>query len=206
LKIFPLACGIGLSSQANASLVTLQSLDINRSFDYSDGFKTYWNANATGLNAPDVFEVDAFENIRSGGDNFNLLTIEFDLKSTSLFNVFAGLDAHYGAEIYINDALEYKDLWWSNNWSHKSVVELENTVLSAGKNVVNLFWAESCCNGPNTVRFSFNNAEPVYLSSSSLVSAITAAPIANSIALVGLGLMGLIGLGNRRKAKPLRKA
>jgi hypothetical protein len=192
-----------LSSQANASLVTLQSLDINRSFDYSDGFKTYWNANATGLNAPDVFEVDAFENIRSGGDNLNLLTIEFNLKSTSLFKVFAGLDAHYGAEIYINNALEYseyKDLWWSNNWSHKSVVELENTVLSAGKNVVNIFWAESCCNGPNSVRFSFYNAEPVYLSSSSLDSAITAA---NSIALVGLGIMGL---GNRRKAKPLRKA
>lgn len=193
-----------LSSYASASLVTLQSLDISSSFEYSDSFKTYWDANASGENAPNILEVETFENIRTGGHHLNLLTIEFDLTSNSLFSVFAGLDAHYGAEIYIAEQLahsEYTDLWWSKNWEHSSVVELENTLLSAGRNVVEIFWAESCCNGPNSVMFSLDNLDPMYLNASSLDFATTEVSAPNDFALMALGLCGLIGLSSRKVCK-----
>jgi hypothetical protein len=193
-----------LSSHANASLVTLQSLDINRSFDYSDSFKTYWNNNALGINAPDVLEVDTFEDIRTGGDKLNLLSIEFDLTSDTLFSFFAGLDAHYGAEIYIDNELihsVYADLWWSKNWNHRSVVTLEDALLSTGQKLVEIFWAESCCNGPNSVMFAFNNEAPQFLTKSALDLATTEVSAPTNIALMGLGLLGLIGLSGRKKIK-----
>lgn len=191
-----------LSSHANASLVTLQSLDISRTFEYSDSFKTYWNTYALGINTPDVLEVDTFENIRTGGHKLNLLSIEFDLTSDTLFSVFAGLDAHYGAEIYIDDELvfsEYTDLWWSKNWNHRSVVTLEDTLLSAGQKVVEIFWAESCCNGPNSVMFSIDEVDPMYLNVSSLNLATAEVSAPKSLAIMGLGLFGLIGLSSRKK-------
>jgi hypothetical protein len=191
-----------LSSQANASLVTLQSLDINRSFDSSESFKTYWNNNALGINAPDVLEVDTFEDIRTGGDNLNLLTIKFDLTFDTLFSIFAGLDAHYGAEIYIDNELihsVYADLWWSKNWNHRSVVSLEDKLLSPGQKLVEIFWAESCCNGPNSVMFSIDNKDPMYLSASSIDAATIEVSDPNSFALMGLGLIAVVGLGRRKK-------
>jgi hypothetical protein len=190
------------SSHANASLVTLKSLDISNAFEYTDSFKTYWNTHALGVNAPDVLEFDTFENIRTGGHSLNLLSIEFDLTSDSLFSVFAGLDAHYGAEIYVDNELvysEYTDLWWSKNWNHISVVELENRLLTAGQKVVEVFWAEACCNGPNSVMFSLDNVDPMYLSVSALDTATIEVPTPNNFAFMALGLLGLIGLSTRKK-------
>jgi hypothetical protein len=191
-----------LSSQANASLVTLESMDISRSFEYSDTLKTYWNNNAFDINAPDVLEVDTFENIRTGGHSLNLLSIEFDLASDTLFSVFAGLDAHYGAEIYVDNELVhsvYANLWWSKNWNHRSVVTLENRLLSTGQKLVEIFWAESCCNGPNSVMFSINNKDAMFLSASSLGLATTEVSAPSNFALMGLGLITVIGLSRRRK-------
>lgn len=190
-----------LSCHATASLVTLQSLSIDKSFKYPNGFKTYWDTNTLGLNAPDVIEVDTFKNIRTGGYKLNLLSIEFDLPSHALFSVFGGLDAHYGADIYVDNELvfsKYVDLWWGENWNHRSVVELENTLLSAGQNVIDIFWAESCCNGPNSVRFSIDKMEPIYLNVNSLNFATTEISGPNNIALMALGLFGLIGLSSKK--------
>jgi hypothetical protein len=193
-----------LSSYANASLVTLQSLDINNTFDHSVNFKSYWDANAGTKSDPTLLEFETFENIRTGGHHLNLLSIEFDLNSDALFSIFAGLDAHYGAEIYIQEELvysEYANLWWNNNWEHMHVIELPNTMLSAGRNLVEVFWAESCCNGPNSVMFAFDNEEPLFLNLRVLNTEAAKVSAPKSLALMGLGLFGLIGLSNKKKIK-----
>ena len=81
------------------------------------------------------------------------------------------------------------------------MIALENVALQAGQKVMEIFWAESCCNGPNSVMFSFNNAEPQYLNNTSLQSAIPAVSAPKGLSLIIMGLLCVLVLNARRKAK-----
>lgn len=204
LMMLGLLLTLSLSTHTQATLVTLQSIKIDNTFDNLNDFKSYWQSNILSANQPEIYENDNFENIKTGGYNLNLLSINFELPFATIFSLFAGLDAHYGAEIYIDHPLVYAnndDLWWRKNWNNKDVVELENVPLSAGQKSIDIFWAESCCNGPNSVMFTFNNAQPVFLNSSALQDALLKVPAPNGITLFTLGLLLLIGLSANKKRK-----
>lgn len=193
-----------LSTHTQAALVTLQSIKIDNTFENLNGFKSYWQNNILNASQAVSYENDNFENIKTGGYNLNLLSINFELAGTSMFSFFAGLDAHYGAEIYIDNTLVYTnddDLWWSKNWNNKDVVELENLSLSAGQKAIDLFWAESCCNGPNSIMFSFDDAAPLYLSNASLKSAIPSVAAPTGLSLIIIGVFCLLLVKIQRKAK-----
>ncbi|MGJ8680782.1 CCXG family PEP-CTERM protein [Paraglaciecola sp.] len=187
---------IFLCCHTHASLVTHQSIDIENNAVFADSFKTYWQTHLSGASPIVTYEEDPFHQIDTGKAKLNLLSIMFELQSETIFSVYAGLDAHYGAEIYINNALvhtKYEDLWWKTNWSNKDVIKIENTLLPAAENVIEIFWAESCCNGPNSVMFSFDDAQSQYLSTASLKLAIPAKVEAPpGLSFVIIGLLGLL--------------
>lgn len=204
LMMLGLLLTLSLSGNTQATLVTLQSIKIDNTFENLNGFKSYWQNNILNASQPTSYENGNFENIKTGGYNLNLLSINFALPGSAMFSLFAGLDAHYGAQIYIDDSLVYTnddDLWWSRNWNNRDVVELENISLTPGQKAIDIFWAESCCNGPNSVMFAFDNAQPVFLNSSALQDAIPEVAAPNGVTLLAFGLLVLIGLSANKKHK-----
>ncbi|MCF2949657.1 CCXG family PEP-CTERM protein [Paraglaciecola aquimarina] len=192
-----------VTSNTQAALISLQSLSINNTFDAANGFKAYWQNQTFNASQPIYYENINFENIKTGGYSLNLLSISFELPLPITFSILAGLDAHHGADIYVNDTMTYSnndDLWWSKKWPHKDVVELEQIPLLAGLNSIDIFWAESCCNGPNSVMFSVDNALPIFLSGTALQSEIPQVSAPNNLTLFALGLCLLIWFSR----KPLK--
>lgn len=107
---------------AGASLITLQSLDISNRFALSSGqsFSQYWDIYAAGVNSPQISQLEEFSHFRTGKNTLNLLRIEVSVfGSDTTLDLFAGLDAHYGIEVYINGSsvfAQYQDFWWQRNW------------------------------------------------------------------------------------------
>lgn len=190
-----------IGQNANAGIVTLASIDINNSFTQSSNqtFQDYWINNSLGADAPTEIAFDTFTNIPTGNNKLNLLSIEISVPNdSSTLNLSAALDAHYGAEAYLNGVgifTEYQDLWWQRDWQHSDVVTLAGISLANQTNLIEIFWAERCCNGPNSVMFSLNNNSPALLSE----SALNAAMEVHAPATLSLFMVGLFGLLKRRR-------
>jgi hypothetical protein len=185
-----------LSGSAGASAISLQSLNIDNSFRNVDNFSQYWQTYATGMNVPSMQSLEVFENVRTGNNSLNRLSIEFDVTSAAELSLTFGLDAHYGAEVYIDNQQaysEYSDLWWSRNWNHGDVFSIDNRVFEAGPHLIEVFWAEACCNGVNSILLSTDENPPVLLSASNLNAAVTqvSAPDTSSIFMLGFMTIAL---------------
>ena len=213
-----LALLLGLSifcSSSYAANIRYETRDIDKNFSNKDFLGT-WKSMTNDIRS---ITLDSFTNIKSGNKRLSLLTINFDLTQNDNWSIKAGLDAGYGAAIYVNDIMvdeRLSDLWWRHQWDHKSVFSVDNIDLTAGLNTIKTLWAEDCCNGSSSIRFSNNSREMVMLTTENLAAAeqtnlaeaklrtqnliVASVPEPSTLAIFTLGIMGLAS--RRLKKQP----
>lgn len=186
------------AANASATLITLETRDINQTFDQNNLLGS-WEQSTAGI----ANSIDSFNGVATGKKKLNMLTIDLNLKSNGTWTFEGGLDATYGAVLFVNGNLvdsRSDDLWWSNNWNNNDVFKVDNVALISGNNVVQLLWAENCCNGTSSVRFSEATGQANILTVENIngVNNINPAsiPEPTSIAIFGLAIVGLV---TRRK-------
>ncbi|MCJ8295130.1 MAG: CCXG family PEP-CTERM protein [Colwellia sp.] len=180
------------AANASATLITLETRDINKYFNKADLLSS-WNKST----ASDVNSIDSFEMFKSGNDTLTMLTIDFTINYDGIWSFESGLDAGYGAALFVDDKLianRTDNLWWRYNWNHSDVFKVEDIALTTGDHVIQLLWAENCCNGASSVRFTEKSGQERPLSVANVAAASIPEP--TSIALFGLAALGLI---TRRK-------
>jgi len=147
--------------------------------------------------------LDSFINIKSGNNPLSLLIIELGLTQNDNWSIEAGLDGGYGAAIYVNDknaGEKLYDLWWRYNRDNSAVFSVDNIDLTAELNTIQTLWAEDCCNGSSSIRFSNNSREIVMLTTENLAAAklitqnlrVASVPEPSTFAIFTLGIMGLV--------------
>ena len=103
-------------------------------------------------------------------------------------------DAGLGGEIYFDGNLVERDtsnLWWGYSWNRSS--ELLSVLLddvNSGSHVLDVYWAENCCNGGQSGRFSTDNGSSWLALSTDNLDAV-GVPEPGSLLLLSLGIAGL---------------
>lgn len=143
-------------------------------------------------------QVDRFYGERSGNKRINQLSIDLSHNLGGLmFNFEAALDSSFGAEVYLNDSLlisRTDDLWWGKNWQHGDVIRSLTNEISAGDNQLTFLWAEWCCNGDNSIRYSLDNGDWMKLNNDNLQKSLHSTVAVPEPAALVLLLAGLLGL------------
>ena len=139
------------TSVSHAALIEYKYTGIDSTFDASSSLLDYINnsSSATTSNA------SAFDMVNSETQSVSHISFEFDFSSLVQFTLFAGLDAFYGAEIYVNgsNVLDTEDdLWWRKTWTNSDVQSVD--IASIGLTKIDVVWAEECCGGLSSIAFS----------------------------------------------------
>ncbi|MFD2168007.1 CCXG family PEP-CTERM protein [Thalassotalea euphylliae] len=199
-----LAAGLLLASTySHATLITYETQAFTGNFSMSD-LMTEWYARG---GAQTSQALTSFEQVYSGNYTFSRLIIDVSMAEAGVWTLEAGLDAGFGAQMYVDGVSVLKDptnIWWKYNWNHEDVIRVEDISLNTGKHKIELFWLENCCNGYNSVRLIDQTRSTISFLS---VNAVQAAqgqaqiPEPYTYALFGVGLLAL---GSRvgRKASP----
>ncbi len=177
-----------LSTTVNASLISIDSRSVVNTIDNTD-FATSWTDQASTITHTDL---DIFNRYRSGSHTINLLTIDFNMASTGSWGFDLGLDAGYGAAFYLDNNLvsnRTDDLWWSYNWNHSDVMHVLDNTLASGNHTIEIYWAEKCCNGASSAKFTADGSNWLALSTEN-IDAASSVPEPGSIALLCIGLVG----------------
>ena len=190
-----------LCFQASAALITLETKDIQDRNMGSD-IKSAWDNNT---NSIDAFNLDTFANIKVADKvhayKIAHVNISFDIGSKNPLSFDFGLDAGYGAQLYVDGIFNQEridNLWWGNNWNHAQVFSLTDFTFATGSHNIDLYFAENCCNGANSIRFTDGlNQQTSLLSVSALEAAKVPEP--SQLMLFSTALLGL--LIRRRSAK-----
>lgn len=178
------------ATTANAASIDYGFRNIN---DYSFGdYQAGFNAQAGGINNNTLA---AFNNVLASNNAYSHLAVSFDIGNVAVgsnitFQIAA--DAGYGGGIYVDGShisTSATDLWWGYDWNNTGEM-LVHTIsnIGYGSHSLDYFWAEGCCNGGQSARFSVNGGAWQILSVANLDA--LAVPEPGSLALFGLGLAG----------------
>ncbi len=181
-------------TMANAATIEISTRSITGSINNND-FINSWNSQTSTINTSSISEFTAFY---SGNNSISRLSVDFSTSQAGTWGFQAGLDAHYGAALYLDNTLignRVDDLWWSYNWNNTDVMNLLNNPVAAGDHTLDIYWAESCCNGYSSARFTTDGSNWQTLSTANLASYAVPEPM--TIALLSLGLVGVVA--QRRK-------
>ena len=196
ISIAVLTAAMSISVNASASLMSVETRTIdNVAAINSNDFITSWNSQSSVIATNSI---DAFEGYKTGNNTINHFSLNFTASAIGYWGFEAGLDAHYGAAVYFDGLLlanRSDDLWWSNNWANSDVIKGIGTDISVGNHLFEIYWAESCCNGPSSVRFSTDGENWDIVSKANIAAAV---PAPSALAIFGIGL---IAFGLRRKNK-----
>jgi hypothetical protein len=178
-----------LSLSANSAVMTVETRGITSAINNSD-FITTWNNQTSAINTTSLTE---FSNYFARNNSISHLSINFSASTIGNWEIEAGLDAGYGAALFIDGALvenRTDNLWWSYNWNNSDVLKGSSS-LASGSHTIDLYWAEDCCNGYNSGRFSTDNGASWQVLSVENINNATAVSEPGTLALLGLGLIGL---------------
>ncbi|MCJ8319374.1 MAG: CCXG family PEP-CTERM protein [Colwellia sp.] len=176
---------------ASATLITLESRNITGEVNSSD-LLTSWGEQTSTITSSVVDNLSSF---LTGRYTFNHLQIDLSIdRSAASWTFDFALDATHGAAVYLDGAVDSianrtDDLWWGYNWNHSDVFTVTLSDLSRDNQVIDVYWAENCCNGSNSIRFTNDANQVRVLSVANLDSASIPEP--TSIALFGLAVFGL---------------
>ena len=189
---------------SHAALIEYKFTAVDSTFDPSESLLDYIN-NSTSVTSSNV---TSFDMVNSETQSVSLVSFEFDFSSLVEFTLFAGLDADYGAEIYINgvNVLDTEqNLWWRRSWNNSSVQSIDATII--GLTQIDIVWAEDCCGGQSSIAFSSallggdllvlndQNIQALNNASSSNVTQV------HEPSILLLSLMGVFFIGARRLKK-----
>jgi len=190
---------IFLSSTLQAASISLNTRAIDQGIDNSDFIST-WGRQTSKITTTSL---DEFTGFKSGHNSLSNLSVEFIVGKTADWGFRAGLDAHYGATLYL-DGIEIgsrtDDLWWAKNWKHSDVMNLLGNNLIAGAHILDIYWAETCCNGISSVEFMTENSDWESLSVANLEAASVPEPV--TLALLAIGMV-ILGTQSRNKGNDL---
>lgn len=187
---------LGLGA-VQAATITYEKKDINNGINNSD-YKASWNAQTSGVTTEAISDFD----MKLGGNNvFSHLVVDFSSNASQLDFQMA-VDAGYGGAIYLDNTLivgKAYDLWWGYDWNNSSqLLSASVNSLSSGNHILEVFWAEGCCNGANSGRFSLGGGASWQNLSTANLDALAPVPVPAAVWLFGSGIAGLMGF-NRKK-------
>lgn len=146
LSIWFMGCSV-----SSAALISYSYTNIDSSFDSSMSLLDYINASSTSVTS----SLTSFTLVPTEEQSVSKVTLFLDLDSSSTLNIFAGLDATYGAEIYYNGVQlsdSTDDLWWKRSFSNSDVQTASGNV--SGSTIIDIVWAEECCGGQSSIAFT----------------------------------------------------
>lgn len=188
-----LGCSI---STAQAASISLQSASF-RGGETGD-LSSLWGESSSYLDS----QLATFSDVRPGGHTINRLLVEFDSSQSDEWSFRFGLDGGYGAAFYMNGSLlseTNEDLWWRRNWENRDVMNLSDLFLETGTHLLEVYWAENCCNGVNSGQFTVDGFDWQELSVANLESSqMSAVPIPAAVWLFGTAFLGLLGMRSRQ--------
>jgi hypothetical protein len=164
----------------NAAMVNVQSADIATNFSNTD-LATYWS-NITPTTSEDITDLSGLFTGSGNNNTIYKLTATFNSANGLEVDFSAGLDAGYGAEVFVNSVSQFDttdNLWWSNNWNSSAVININDIIFGAGTNTIEVYWAENSNSGGNSFIITETPIEAVDASAPAM------------FALLGLGLAGL---------------
>lgn len=202
--LITLAISSLFSTSLSAAMITYENRATNAGVDNSD-YQSSWNNQSSYVYSR---ELNEFTNLRATGSNrdqHSHLSISFDVSHQLSGNDWwfqFSPDAGLGGEVYFDGNLVERttdNLWWGGQWSRTNeLVEALVSDVSMGSHTIDLYWAENCCNGGQSGRFSIDNGASWHALSTANLEAVNVSE-PGSIALFSLGLAGL--LLSRRKLK-----
>lgn len=197
--IFPILLSIALLGfgNANAASINYQTRLINAGVNKSD-YRASWFAQSSSTS---THSINNFDKMWGGNNTFSHLSVNFSSVNTSILFQIAP-DAGYGGALYL-DGLKLTDkqhdLWWGYNWNNSSqILSALISNLGSGHHVLEAFWAEDCCNGSGSGRFSLNGGATWQNLSTQNLEQLAPVPVPAAVWLFGSCVIGFIGM--RRKS------
>ncbi|MFK7888420.1 MAG: CCXG family PEP-CTERM protein [Gammaproteobacteria bacterium] len=192
-----LLSAVMVSGAANAGEIIFETRATNNEVMPWDALGS-WQAQSSPVTASELLE---FTNVFTpGSQRHSRLQLQFDATGADLWEFEFGLDAGFGAAIYLNDELATSngaDLWWGYNWNASDqLLRLSSNLFMDGINTIDVYWAENCCAGGQSGRFRTDSGSWRALSTANLNQ--VAEP--GSIALLTAGLGGLVAARRQRRA------
>ncbi len=198
VKLCALAIAGLLTSSAMATYITYETRHTNSGVNQAD-YQASWNAQTSAIGATNL---NAFNNRYAPGSHYHShLQVEFDANAAQNWIFEIAPDAGYGGALYMNNALvqhRATDLWWGYNWAANELLSSDGAQIITGTNILDVYWAEACCNGGQSGRFSIDGGQNwMALTVDNLNN--MAVPEPGILLLLSSGLLGLAL--SRRKAR-----
>lgn len=191
-----LLASFALSTSVSAAVITYENRATDSGVDRSD-YRSSWLAQDSSIFSRDL---DEFTNLRANGSNRNQhshLNFSFDVTEASVGKDWLfqfAVDAGLGGAVYVNGTQVYSDtsnLWWGRNWDRTNeLLTASLNDVQTGSYEVDVFWAENCCNGWQSGRFSVDGNDWYELSTYNLEA--VGVPEPGSIAFMLIGFAGLV--------------
>lgn len=198
LPVFLLAI-VASCPSANAGEILLETRATTTIVSPWDALAS-WHAQSSAVTSTALAE---FTDIGlTGSHHHSRLTLIFDTADYTPLEFEFGLDAGFGAALYVNgdqQSATNNNLWWDNNWNATDqLLRLASTVFMRGRHTIELYWAEDCCAGAQSGRFRAGSSEWQALTTANLQQVTVAEP--GTLALLCAGIVSLsAGVRRRRK-------
>ena len=187
-----------------ASSITYETRDITFAGIDNTDYKASWFNQGSTVTSRNLSE---FTNVQGMNRNFvSHLSISFKVGSIFSGNNWAfqaAPDAGLGGALYLDNILltsNASDLWWGKNWARTSeLLTAESLSVSKGLHLLEVFWAERCCDGGQSARFSVDGSQNWQALTVDNLDSLVATPIPAAVWLFGSAFIGIIGM--KRTAK-----